>query len=109
MRFLIAVIDGATGTATGDEMAAIDAFNDGLRASGHWLFAGGLASPATAMVIDNRAGVGKVSAGPLHSLPEYMSGFWLIEAPDQATAQRLAAAGSLACNRKVELRRLHGG
>jgi len=37
-------------------------------------------------------------------VPEYYSGFWLIEAGDESKARELALAGSLACNRKVELR-----
>ena len=35
MRFLISVIGYQTGGATPDEMAAIDAFNDGLVEEGH--------------------------------------------------------------------------
>ena len=39
---------------------------------------------------------------------QHISGFWLIQAPDIATARELAAEGSRACNRKVELRPLLG-
>ena len=59
-------------------------------------------------MIDNRAGVGVFSDGPLHDVAEYMSGFWLIKADSEEQARELAAAGSKACNRKVELRKLHG-
>lgn len=104
MRFLISVIDDTTGSVTGDEMAAIDAFNDRLRADGHWVFAGGLTAPAKAKVLDNRGGAGVVSDGPLVESREYHSGCWIIEAPDHATALALAAEGSRCCNRKVELR-----
>ena len=34
-----------------------------------------------------------------------MSGFWIIEADDDATALDLAKQGSKACNREVKLRR----
>ena len=104
MQFLISVLDDHTGSATGSEMAAIDAFNDRLRAEGHWVFAGGLAAPATATVIDNRAGRALASAGPLAETKEYVAGFWIIEAPDHDTARALASEGSQHCNRKVELR-----
>jgi hypothetical protein len=50
------LIDEQTGSATPAEMAAIDAFNDRLEAEGHRVFAGGLASPKTATVVDNRNG-----------------------------------------------------
>ncbi|MBB5616808.1 hypothetical protein BJ959_000304 [Chryseoglobus frigidaquae] len=38
-----------------------------------------------------------------------MSGFWIIEAPDRDAALALAAEGSRACNRVVELRPFYGG
>lgn len=108
MRFIIAVIDNQSGSASGDEMAAIDAFNDGLRDNGHWITACGINSPSTATVIDNRADAGIFTDGPLIDNDEYMSGFWLIEADSLEVAKQLAAGGSKACNRKVELRPLLG-
>ena len=54
MQYLVSVIDETTGLATPEEMAAIDSFNERLIAGGHRLFAGGLAAPSTATVIDNR-------------------------------------------------------
>ena len=89
-------------------MAAIDAFNDSLRANGHWILACGIEDTTSSAVFDNRAGAGLITEGPLHDSDEFMAGFWLIQADDLATARRLAAEGSRACNRKVELRQLHG-
>jgi hypothetical protein len=48
MKFIIFVIDDQTNSGTPDEMVAINAFNDGLRANGQWIFAGGLSAPANA-------------------------------------------------------------
>ena len=45
MQYLVSVIHDQAGLVTPDEMAAIDVFNDRLQAEGHWVFAGGLASP----------------------------------------------------------------
>lgn len=104
MRFLIAVIDANSRTASGDEIAAIDAFNEKLEANGHFILACGVESPAKSVVIDNRSDAGLVSEGPLHDHDEFMAGFWFIKADDWATARELAAEGSKACNRKVELR-----
>lgn len=104
MQYLISVIDDATGAATSSEMDAIDAFNEGLRAGGHWVFAGGLASPAAATVIDNRGGEPLLTDGPFLESKEYLAGFWIIEAPDLDVALELAAEGSKQCNRKVEVR-----
>ncbi|MEV4305104.1 YciI family protein [Nonomuraea sp. NPDC049624] len=104
MQYLISVIDGRTNSATPEEHAAIDVFNDRLQAQGHWVFAGGLAAPATATVIDNRGAEAMVTDGPFLESKEYLAGFWIIEAPDLDVALRLAADGSKHCNRRVEVR-----
>jgi len=104
MQYLVSVIDDTAGLATPDEMAAIDAFNDRLETQGHWVFAGGLAAPSSATVIDNRDGAGLVTDGPYLESKEYLAGFWIMEAADLDVALKLAAEGSKACNRKVEVR-----
>jgi hypothetical protein len=104
MQYLLSVIDDTAGLATESEMAAIDTFNDRLKADGQWVFAGGLGSPSTATVIDNRGGQAIFTDGPFVESKEYLAGFWIIEAPDLDVALKLAAEGSRACNRKVEVR-----
>lgn len=104
MQYLVSVIDDKTNSATPAEMAAIDAFNDRLQADGHWVVAGGLASPSTATVIDNRGDEALFTDGPFVESKEYLAGFWIIEAADLDVALKLAAEGSKACNRKVEVR-----
>ncbi len=104
MQYLVSVIDDTAGLATRDEEAAIDAFNDRLTAEGYWVFAGGLAGPSSATVIDNRGDEAIFTDGPFLESKEYLAGFWIIEAADLDVALELAAAGSKACNRKVEVR-----
>ena len=104
MQYLVSVIDDQTGSATPGEMAAIDAFNGQLQTDGHWVFAGGLGSPRTATVIDNRGGEAVFTDGPFLESKEYLAGFWIIEARDLDVALKLAAEGSKQCNRKVEVR-----
>jgi hypothetical protein len=104
MQYLVSVIFDKAGMATPDEQAAIDVFNDQLQAEGHWVFAGGLAAPGSATVIDNRGGEGMVTDGPFLESKEYLAGFWIIEAAGLDVALKLAAEGSKACNRKVEVR-----
>ena len=104
MHYLVSVIDDKADSGTATEMAAIDVFNDRLVAEGHWVFAGGLASPSTATVIDNRRGASVVTDGPFVESKEYLAGFWVIEAPDLDVALKLAAEGSKACNRRIEVR-----
>lgn len=108
MQFLISVIDDTTGSATPDEMAAIDAFNERLVADGHWVFACGLAAPSSAIVIDNRDDAAVFTTGPLLQSEQYVSGFWVVAAADPGVARELAAQGSRCCNRRVELRALLG-
>ncbi len=109
MRFLISVIDTESNSGGPDEMAAIDAFNDKLQEHGHWIFACGVAAPTTATTIDNRADAGITIAGPVNNNEEFQSGFWIIKADSRDQAEALAAEGSKACNRMVELRALLGG
>ena len=104
MQYLVSVIDDKTGSATPDEMTAIDTFNDRLRADGHWVFAGGLASPGTATVVDNRRGEVLITDGPFLESKEHLAGFWVMQAADLDVALKLAADASKACNRRVEVR-----
>ena len=104
MKFVIFVIDGPNNPANPGEMANIDAFNDQLRREGNWVTAAGIVGPRFATLIDNRNGKGEMLEGSLFNSPDYYSGFWLIEANTEDDAKKLALAGSLACNRKVELR-----
>jgi hypothetical protein len=104
MHYLVSVIDDQTDLAASDEMSDIDAFNEELREDGHWVFAGGLGPPSTATVIDGRGAEAILTDGPFVETKEWLSGFWIIEAGDLDVALELAAAGSKACNRRVEVR-----
>src|SRR5262249_22665674 len=56
-QYVMSVLFGETdGLATPEEDAAIDVFNERLQADGQWVFAGGLAAPGTATVVDGRDG-----------------------------------------------------
>ena len=105
MQYLVSVIADGTELAIPGEMAAINEFNDNrLKAEGYWVFTGGLASPSTATVIDNRGREAMFTDGPFLESKEYLAGFWIIEAPDLDVALKLAAEGSKVCNGKVEVR-----
>ena len=108
-QYLMSVLnDTTTDLATAEEQAAIDVFNEQMQADGHWVFAGGLGSPSTATVVDSRDGAPVFTDGPYLESKEYIIGFWIIEAPHLDVALRLAAGGSKACNRRVELRPVLG-
>jgi hypothetical protein len=104
MQYLVSVIADNANSGTPEEMAAIDVFNDRLQAEGHWVFAGGLGGPDTATVIDNRGEQPLLTDGPFVESKEYLAGFWIMEAADLDVALKLAAEGSKACNRRVEVR-----
>jgi hypothetical protein len=107
-QYLLSVLADTTDLATAEEAAAIDTFNEQLQADGHWVFAGGLASPSSATVVDARDGEPVFTDGPYVESKEHIAGFWIIEAPHLDMALRLAAGGSKSCNRRVELRPLAG-
>ena len=104
MKYFVSVIDDTSDSADSDEMAAIDVFNARLRAEGHWVFAGGLGSPDSATVVDGRDGRPVLTDGPFLESKEYLAGFWVMEASDLDAALALAADGSRACNRRLEVR-----
>lgn len=103
MRFVIFVIDSQTESAASDEMANIDRFNESLVSGGHFILAAGISAPAKAFLIDNRQEL-EVTTGSLFNTESFYSGFWIISAESIEQAKQLAAEGSKACNRKVELR-----
>jgi hypothetical protein len=108
MQYLVSVIDDGTGPDTPTEDAAIDVFNDRLRAEGYWVFAGGLEPASTATVVDGQGETPVVTDGPYLESKELLGGFWVIDAPDLDVALKLAAEGSKACGGKVEVRPFEG-
>ena len=103
-RYIIFVIDGPGNPAAANEIAMIDAFNDKLQKNGNWIAAAGIMGPDKATVFDNRGGKQHVFEGSIFQSPEHYSGFWLIQSESIEEARELALEGSMACNRRVELR-----
>jgi hypothetical protein len=95
-------------TATPEQMqevfAAVDEFNQELRDSGSWVFAGGLEEPANATVVDATGHEVLTTDGPYAETKEHLGGFWVVEAPDLDAALELARRGSAACRGSVEVR-----
>jgi hypothetical protein len=111
MQYMISVINDGQADAAGSdfsgtpqEAAAIDVFNERLQTQGYWVFAGGLGMPSNATTVDNRGAAPVITDGPFAESKEFMAGFWIVEAPDLDVVLALAAEGSRACNRKVEVR-----
>jgi hypothetical protein len=104
MQFLVSVLDDKTNSATEEEMTAITAFNERIIADGNWVFAGGLAAPSAATVVDNRGGEAIFTDGPYLESKEYIAGLWIMEADDLDAARKLVSDASKACNRRLEVR-----
>ncbi|SIO01821.1 YciI family protein [Agromyces cerinus] len=104
MQYLVSVIDDKSSPGSSDRRPAISEFNERLIADGYWVFAGGLADPDAATVIDNRGEQPMLSDGPFVESKEYLAGVWVWEAPDLDVALALAAEASKICDRKLEVR-----
>ncbi len=85
----------------------VDRFNQGLQASGQWVFGGGLMPPSSATVV-RAAGSVSMTDGPFAESKEQIGGFWVIEAPDLDAALDLARQASTACMNPVEVRPFQG-
>jgi len=89
-------------------MSDIGVMNRELKASGSWVFAGGLHPPDTATVVRVREGEALMTDGPFVEGKEHIGGFTVIRAADLDAAlywgRRLAQATTL----PVEVRPFRG-
>ena len=103
-QYVMSVLFDGPPDTSAEEQDAISAFNEQMIADGQWVFAGGLAAPSTATVVDGRGGKPIYTDGPYVETKEYVGGFWIIDVDDLDVALRLGALASRHCNRPVEVR-----
>jgi len=102
--------DGGTPPATVLDgiMREIDAMNRELKATGSWVFAGGLHPSSTATVVRVKDGEALITDGPYVEGKEHIGGFTVIKAPDLDVAlewgRRLARITTL----PIEVRPFQG-
>jgi hypothetical protein len=84
--------------------ADVDAFNQVLRKSGAWVFAGGLHPVTSATVVRIKDGEVLFTDGPFSEAKEHIGGFWVIRAKDLDEALTWAAQATRACTSPVEVR-----
>ena len=84
--------------------AAVDKFNEEIKASGNWVFAGGLKPIEDSTTVDATGDQPVITDGPFAESKEFLGGFWIIEAADLDAALDIARRGSAACAGKVEVR-----
>lgn len=87
---------------------ATGVFTDELRRAGSFVYANGLAEASAATVVDGRGATPIVTDGPYVESKEYIAGFWIVRVPDLDAALALAARGSSACQRRIEVRPMAG-
>jgi hypothetical protein len=89
--------------------AQVDEFNQRLRDSGSWVFAGGLHPTSSATVVRaSKDADALMTDGPFIEGKEQLGGFWVIKAADLDAALAWARDGSLACEGPVEVRPFQG-
>ena len=84
--------------------ADVEAFNQRLRESGAWVFAGGLTPPESTTVVRTQDGRAVLTDGPYAETKEQLGGFWVVRAPDLDAALEIAQRASAACQGPVEVR-----
>ena len=108
MRYFLSVLNSTANPASDDVTPDITAFNTMLRDKGYLVMATGMYGVEDAEVFDNRGGRGEATPGSYLVQDEAVVGFWILDLPDADTARDIAAGASRACNRRIELRPLHG-
>jgi hypothetical protein len=82
----------------------VNTLNEELRATGTWVFGGGLHAPDVATVVRMQDGEVLTTDGPFAESKEHIGGFWVIKAPDLDAALAWAAKAAAACAGPVEVR-----
>ena len=89
-------------------MADIDVINRELRATGSWVFAGGLHPPTTATVVRVRDSDVLMTDGPFVEGKEHIGGFWVINASDLDAALQWAGKAARVLTLPIEVRPFQG-
>ena len=91
-----------------DERAALDrdslAYDETLKAQGHYVLAAALQSVSTAKTVRNRQGRVSATDGPFAETKEILAGFIFIEATDMDTAVAIAGRIPMARYGSIEVR-----
>ena len=85
-------------------MRDVDALNEELRASGAWVFAGGLHPSSTATVLALEGEEVMTTDGPFAEGKEHIGGFWVVKAPDLDAALGWGRKAARACRVPIEIR-----
>lgn len=85
-------------------MRNVEAFNEELKATGAWVFAGGLHAPSTATVVRQQDGEVLLTDGPFAEGKEYIGGLCIIKAADLDAALEWGRKATRATTLPIEVR-----
>jgi hypothetical protein len=107
-QYLLSVYSPEGGTPPAEVldkiMRDVDVLNQELKATGAWVFAGGLHPSSTATVVRLNDGDMLVTDGPFVEGKEHIGGFWVIKAPDLDAALEWGRKAARACAVPIEVR-----
>ncbi len=107
-QYLLSVYSPEGGTPPAEVLDKIirdvDVLNQELKATGAWVFAGGLHPSSTATVVRLNDGDMLVTDGPFVEGKEHIGGFWVIKAPDLDAALEWGRKAAQACTVPIEVR-----
>jgi hypothetical protein len=86
----------------------VDVINQELKATGAWVFSGGLHAPSTATVVRLQDGEVLMTDGPFAEGKEHIGGFTIIKAPDLDSALEWAGRLARAITLPIEVRPFQG-
>jgi hypothetical protein len=108
MKYLLSVMQPESGTPDPDfleqVMRDLDVINRELKDSGSWVFAGGLAAPSTATVMQLKDGEIAATDGPYIEGKEYLGGISIIDVEDLDAALGWAGRIARATTLPIEVR-----
>ncbi|WP_116198660.1 YciI family protein [Amycolatopsis circi] len=90
-----------------DIAARLEAVTDEMKATGVWVFSGGLHPAAAARVVRASGGDVLYTDGPFAEGKEHLGGFTIVTAPDQEAAADWARRISEITTLPVEVRQFH--
>jgi len=85
-------------------MRQLDAINSDLKATGAWVFAGGLHPPSTATVVRFKDEEVLITDGPFAEAKEFLGGITIVDVPDLDAALDWAGRIARATTLPIEVR-----
>ena len=92
-----------------EQMARTGRVTDEMRASGSWVFVGGLLPSHATTVVRPGDGTTTMTDGPFAETKEQLGGFWVIRCHDLDQALSWAEKCALACGCPIEVRPFDDG